>query len=180
MNTRRTSLKVTVVATVISGAVFATPAGPASAYAGSCVGPVGAQNILQVREFSMQDAGGGSSLATVAADAAMSQEDAQLFVDNPGGGADFLLFGEDSGSDQLLTQFKPERYWVSAAGLSMRGAVAVPDSVLNEDGLQGFPPRPGPDYFENDRNEFYVDIRMGDVRTGGAHRVETCRLRLPR
>ena len=172
-------LKILVVAAVMGGAVTTAPAGLAAAYAGSCVGPVGAENILQVREFSLQDAGSGSSLATVAVDAAMSQADAQLFIDRADW-ADFFLFGDDSGTDQLLTQFKPERYWVSPAGLGMRGAAAVPDATLNEDGLQGLPPRPGPEFFEDDRNEFYVDIRFGDVRNGGAHRVESCRLRLPR
>ncbi len=54
-----------------AGALF--PAGIANAYTGSCVGPVGAGNILQVREFSLQDAGNGNSLATVEAYAAMSE-----------------------------------------------------------------------------------------------------------
>lgn len=71
MNTRRTTmLTIPASAAVIGGGVVAGPVGPARAYPGSCVGPVGAGNILQVREFSPQDAGGGSSLVTVAVDAA--------------------------------------------------------------------------------------------------------------
>lgn len=150
----------------------------ASAYVGSCVGPVGAGNILQVREFSLQDAGNDSSLAIIAVDAAMSESDAQLFVDSPGDKADFLLFGDDSDSDDLLAQFKPERYWVSPAGLGMRGSILLPNSTLHEDGLKGFPPRPDPENFRDNRDEFFGDIRMGDVRNGSAHRVETCRLSL--
>ena len=155
----------------------------ANAYAGSCVGPTGAGNVLQVREFSLQDAGDGSSLATVVVDAAMSESDAQSFVNRPGEEADFFLFGDDSNSDDLLVKFKPERSWVSPAGLGMRGAVQVPNSTLDEDGLNGITPGPPVDaeYFadkDGGRDEFYADIRMGDIRTGSAHRVETCRLLL--
>jgi hypothetical protein len=62
----------------------------------------------------------------------------------------------------------------------MRGGPQVANSKLNEDGgLSGFPPRPDAEDFEDDRDEFYPDIRMGDIRTGWAHRIETCRLSLP-
>lgn len=181
MKTRSSAvLKAVTVAAAMSGAVITAPAGPAGAYAGSCVGPVGAGNVLQVREFSLQDVGDGSSLATVAADVAVSQEEAQKFLDDPGPKPDFMLFGEDGGTNDLLTQFKPERTWVSPSGLSMRGAITVPNSTLNEDGFNGFPPRADAEYFKDDRNEYFVDIRMRDIRTGGALRVESCRLQLPR
>ena len=165
------------------GAVMLAPAGIAHAYAGSCVGPVGAGNILQVREFSMQDVGNDNSLATIVVDAAMSESDARLFVDRPGEEADFFLFGDDSDSDDLLVQFKPERSWVSPAGLGMRGAIQVPNSTLDEDGLNGLGPGTlvDPEHFgdrDGGRDEFYADIRMGDIRNGSAHRVETCRLLL--
>jgi hypothetical protein len=163
------------------GAGMFGPAGIANAYTGSCVGPVGADSILQVREFSMQDAGNGNTLATVAVDAAMSESDAQLFVERAGDKADFYLFGDDTeDSDDLIVQFKPERYWVSPAGLGMRGAVQLPDLRLNEDSFHGFPPKLDPEFTEDETNEFYADIRMGDIRNGSAHRIETCRLRLPR
>jgi hypothetical protein len=155
------------------------PAAVADAYAGSCVGPIGSGSILQVREFSLQNVDADNSLATVAVDAAMSESDAQLFVDRPGDKADFLLFGDDDGSDQLLVTFKPERYWVSPAGLGMRGSIRVANGTLNEDGLKGLIPSPTAEDILDKNDEFYVDIRMGDVRNGSAHRVETCRLTLP-
>ena len=170
----------------VGAMVFGTALGSAAtatAYAGSCTGPVGAGNVLQVREFSLQDAGNGNSLVTLRVDAAMSESDAQLFVDRPGDKADFLLFGDDKESDDLLAQFKPERYSVSPAGLAMSGAIQVPNSTLDEDGLNGIAPGPpvDPEYFadrDGGRDEFYADIRMGDIRNGSAHRVETCRLSL--
>jgi hypothetical protein len=152
------------------GAAILAPAGVAHAYNGSCSGPVGAGNILGVREFSVQDVGNGNSLVTVEANAAMSETDARLFVDRPGDKAEFYLFGEDTGSNELLTVLKPDRYWASPSGLGMRGGGQVPNDKLNEDSIFDVPP--------NQRDEFFVDIRMGDVRTGGAHRLETCRLSL--
>jgi hypothetical protein len=160
-------------------ATFLSPADTAEAYAGSCVGPIGSGSILQVREFSLQNSDSDSSLATVAVDAAMSESDAQLFVDRPGDKADFLLFGDDDGSDQLLATFNPERYWVSPAGLGMRGSITVKNGTLNEDGLRGIVPHPTAEDIEDNNDEFYIDVRMGDIRTGGAHRVESCRLTLP-
>ncbi len=80
------------------GAGALAPAGIAQAYTGSCVGPVGAGNILQVREFSLQDMGNGNSLATVEVYAAMSEVDAQAHIDRPGKEeASFRLWDEDPG-----------------------------------------------------------------------------------
>ena len=172
MNARWTTGAVVAAAALIT---VAAPMATANAYAGSCSGPIGAGNLLQVREFSMQDAG-DSTLVTVEADAALSASDAQLFLDR-GTQADFFLFGDDEGSDDLLGQFKPDRYYVSPSGYGMRGAFQVPNATLDEDGLHGFPPRPDPEHFADKSDEFYVDIRMGDPR-GGAHRIESCRLSL--
>lgn len=100
-----------------SSAAALAPPGIAHAYTGSCVGSVGASNILQVREFSLQDVGNGNSLATVEVYAAMSEADAQSFIDRPyKEEAAFRLWGDDAGSDTLLALFNPERYWASPAG----------------------------------------------------------------
>ena len=183
MNTPTTmNLKKTISAAAIAasaaGAAILVPAGTASAYTGVCVGPIGSGSILQVREFALQEVGNGNSLATIRLDAAMSETDAQLFVNAPGDKADFLVFGDDSDSDQLLAQFKPDRYWVSPAGLGMSGGVQVSNATLNEDSFDGFPPGADADDVANNRDEFYIDVRMGDIRNGSAHRVETCRLSL--
>lgn len=120
--------------TIGLGAAALAPAGIAHAYTGSCVGPVGAGNILQVREFSLQDVGNGNSLATVEAYAAMSESDGQSYIDRPGKEeASFRLWGDDAGSDQLLANFNPERYWASPAGLGMRGSTQRENSALDED-----------------------------------------------
>lgn len=159
-------------------AAVLAPAGNAEAYAGSCVGPVGSGNILQVREFSLQNVDNANSLATVAVEAAMSQSDAQMFVDRPGTKADFVLFGDDGGTDELLATFSPDRYWASLAGLGMRGSIKLANTTLNEDGLKGIMPHPAVDDIADKNDEFYVDVRLGDIRNGGAHRIETCRLAL--
>jgi hypothetical protein len=117
--------------TIGLGAGVLAPAGIAHAYTGSCVGPVGAGNILQVREFSLQDLGNGNSLATVEAYAAISESDAQLYIDRPGKEeASFRLWGDDTESDHLLANFNPERYWVSPAGLGMRGSMQRSNTEL--------------------------------------------------
>ena len=159
-----------------AGALF--PAGIAHAYTGSCVGPVGAGNILQVREFSLQDMGNGDSLATVEAYAAMSESDAQSYIDRPGKEeASFRLWGDDAGSDQLLANFNPERYWASPAGLGMRGSAQRENSALDED--PGFSSEGrGSTNIQPQVDEFYASIRLPDFRTGSTHQVETCRLSL--
>jgi hypothetical protein len=153
-------------------------AGIAQAYTGSCVGPVGAGNILQVREFSLQDMGNGNSLATVEVYAAMSEVDAQAYIDRPGKEeASFRLWGDDAGSDLLLANFNPERYWASDAGLGMRGATQRSNSELDEDpgfategrGIADITPQ---------ADEFYATIRLPDFRNGSTHQVESCRLTL--
>jgi hypothetical protein len=158
------------------GAAALAPAGIAHAYTGSCVGPVGAGNILQVREFSLQDAGNGNSLAIVEAYAAVSESDAQSYIDRPGKQeASVSLWGDDAGSDQLLANFNPERYWVSPAGLGMRGSVQRPNSALDED--PGFSTEGrGSTDITPQVDEFYATIRVPDFRTGSTLQVETCRL----
>jgi hypothetical protein len=164
--------------TIGLGAGALSPAVIAHAYTGSCVGPVDADNILQVREFSLQDAGNGNSLATVEAYAAMSESDAQAYIDRPGKEeASFRLWGDDAGSDQLLANFNPERYWASAAGLGMRGSAQRSNSELDED--PGFESEGrGSPNITPQADEFYASIRLPDFRTGSTHQVETCRLSL--
>ncbi len=158
------------------GAAALAPAGIAHAYTGSCVGPVGSGNILQVREFSLQDMGNGNSLATVEAYAAMSESDAQAYIDRPGKEeASFRLWGDDAGSDQLLANFNPERYWASPAGLGMRGSAQRPNSGLDEDPGLSTEGR-GSTNIALDVDEFYATIRLPDFRNGSTHEVETCRL----
>jgi hypothetical protein len=168
-----------IVASVIGlGAGALAPAGIAHAYTGSCVGPVGAGNILQVREFSLQDLGNGNSLATVEVYAAMSEGDAQAYIDRPGKEeASFRVWGDDAGSDQLLASFNPERYWVSPAGLGMRGSVQRSNSELDEDAGFESDGR-GSSNIKPQADEFYATIRLPDFRTGATHQVETCRLSL--
>lgn len=164
--------------TIGLGAGALSPAGIAHAYTGSCVGPVGAGNILQVREFSLQDAGNGNSLATVEAYAAMSESDAQAYIDRPGKEeASFRLWGDDAGSDQLLANFNPERYWASPAGLGMRGSAQRSNSELDEDPGFESEGRGNPNITPQ-ADEFYASIRLPDFRTGSTHQVETCRLSL--
>lgn len=154
------------------------PTGIASAYTGSCVGPVGAGNILQVREFSLQDAGNGSSIAIVEAYAAMSQSDAQTYIDRPGKEeATFRLWGDDTGSDLLLAHFNPERYWASPSGLGMRGSAQRSNSELDEDPGLDTGGRGSTDITPQ-VDEFYASVRLPDIRTGSTHQVETCRLSL--
>lgn len=160
------------------GAGPLSAAGIAHAYTGSCVGPVGAGNILQVREFSLQDVGDGSSLATVEAYAAISESDAQAYIDRPGKDeASFRVWGDDSGSDLLLMHFNPERYWVSPSGLGMRGAAQRPNSQLDEDPGLSSDGR-GSTTISPQSDEFYATIRVPDVQNGTTHQVETCRLSL--
>jgi hypothetical protein len=160
------------------GAAALVPAGIAHAYTGSCVGPVGAGNILQVREFSLQDLGNGNSMATVEAYAAMSESDAQAYIDRPGKEeASFRLWGDDAGSDLLLANFNPERYWASPAGLGMRGAAQRSNSELDED--SGFESAGrGNTNITPQVDEFYASIRLPDFRAGSTHQVESCRLSL--
>jgi hypothetical protein len=155
------------------------PAGIVHAYTGTCVGPVGAGNILQVREFSLQDLGNGNSLATVEVYAAMSEGDAQAYLGRPGKEeASFRLWGDDAGSDQLLAMFNPERYWASAAGLGMRGSAQRSNSELDED--SGFATEGrGSNNITPQVDEFYATIRLPDFRNGSTHQVESCRLSLP-
>jgi hypothetical protein len=161
------------------GAGALVPAGIAHAYAGSCAGPVGAGNILQVREFSLQDVGNGNSLATVEAYAAMSESDARSYIDRPGKEeASLRLWGDDAESDQLLAYFNPERYWASPAGLGMRGSAQRSNSELDED--PGFSTEGrGSTSITPQADEFYATIRLPDLRTGSTHQIETCRLALP-
>jgi hypothetical protein len=160
------------------GAVALAPAGIAHAYTGSCVGPAGAGNILQAREFSLQDMGNGNSLATVEAYAAMSKSDAQAYIDRSGKEeASFRLWGDDAGSDQLLANFNPERYWASAAGLGMRGSAQRPNSELDEDPGFATEGRGSTDIAPH-VDEFYATIRLPDFRNGSTHQVESCRLTL--
>jgi hypothetical protein len=160
------------------GAATLSPAGIANAYTGSCVGPVGAGNILQVREFSLQDAGNGSSVATVEAYAAISESEAQSFINRPGKEeASFRVWGDDAGSDQLLAYFNPERYWASPSGLGMRGSAQRPNSELDED--SGFDSAGrGSTTITPQADEFYATVRLPDFRNGSTHQVETCRLTL--
>jgi hypothetical protein len=153
-------------------------AGIAHAYTGFCVGPIGAGNILQVREFSLQDLGNGNSLANVEAYAAMSESDAQAYIDRPGKEeASFRLWGDDAGSDLLLANFNPERYWASAAGLGMRGSAQRSNSELDED--PGFATEGrGSNNITPQVDEFYATIRLPDLRDGSTHQVESCRLTL--
>jgi hypothetical protein len=165
-----------VASTVGLGAGALSPVGIAHAYTGSCGGPVGAGNILQVREFSLQDAGNGTSVATVEAYAAMSESDAQAYIDRPGKEeASFRLWGDDDGSDQLLAYFNPERYWASPAGLGMRGSAQRSNSELDED--PGFDTEGrGSANIKPQVDEFYASVRLPDFRNGSTHQVETCRL----
>jgi hypothetical protein len=164
--------------TIGLGAAGLAPAGIAHAYTGSCVGPVGAGNILQVREFSLQDMGNGNSLATVEVYAAMSESDAQAYIDRPGKEeASFRLWGDDAASDQLLAMFNPERYWASAAGLGMRGSAQRSNSALDEDPGFSTDGR-GNSNITPQVDEFYATIRLPDFRNGSTHQVETCRLAL--
>ena len=168
-----------VAGTIGLGAAVLAPAGIAHAYTGSCVGPVGAGNILQVREFSLQDLGNGNSLATVEAYAAMSESDAQAYIDRPGKEeASFRLWGDDAGSDQLLAMFNPERYWASAAGLGIRGSAQRSNSELDED--SGFATEGrGSNNITPQGDEFYTTVRLPDLGNGSTHQVESCRLSLP-
>jgi hypothetical protein len=167
------------VASVIGlGAAMLGPAGMANAYTGFCSGPVGAGNILQVREFSLQDVGNGNSLATVEVYAAMSQGDAQSFIDRPyKEEAAFRLWGDDDGSDTLLALFNPERYWASPAGMGMRGSAQISNSKLDEDPGFSTDGR-GSTNITPQVDEFYVLVTLPDFRNGSTHRVETCRLTL--
>jgi hypothetical protein len=167
-----------VASTIGLGAGALAPAGIAHAYTGSCVGPVGASNVLQVREFSLQDLGNGNSLATVEAYAAISESDAQSYIDRPGKEeASFRLWGDDDGSDQLLAHFNPERYWASPAGLGMRGSAQRSNSVLDEDPGFSSDGR-GSTNITPQVDEFYAAIRVPDIGNGSMLHVETCRLSL--
>lgn len=160
------------------GAALLVAAGIAHAYTGSCSGPVGSGNMLQVRGFSLQDLGNGNSLATVEAYAAMSESDAQSYIDRSGKEeASFRLWGDDAGSDQLLANFNPERYWASPAGLGMRGSAQRSNSELDEDSGLSTEGR-GSTNITPDVDEFYVTVRLPDFRNGSTHQVESCRLSL--
>ena len=165
-----------VASTIGLGVGALSPVGIAHAYTGSCVGPVGAGNILQVREFSLQDAGNGNSLATVEVYAAMSESDAQSYIDTPGKEeASFRLWGDDAANDQLLAHFNPERYWASPSGLGMRGSAQRSNSDLDED--PGFSSEGrGSNVITPQADEFYATIRLPDSRVGSTHQVESCRL----
>jgi hypothetical protein len=164
--------------TIGLGAGLLVPAGIAHAYTGSCVGPVGAGNILQVREFSLQDVGNGNSVVTVEAYAAISESDAKSYIDRPGKEeASFRLWGDDAESDQLLAHFTPERYWVSPAGLGMRGSAPRSNTELDED--PGFSSEGrGSTNIKPQVDEFYASIRVPDIGNGSTLHVETCRLSL--
>jgi hypothetical protein len=164
--------------TIGLGSAVLAPAGIAHGYAGSCVGSVGAASIVQVREFSLQDVGNGSSLAIVEAVAAMSENDARAYIDRPGKEeASFRLWGDDAGSDQLLAYFNPERYWASPAGLGMRGSTQRENSALDED--PGFSTEGrGSSNITPQADEFYATVRLPDFRNGSTHHVESCRLTL--
>lgn len=169
----------TVVACTIGlGSAVLAPAGIAHAYAGSCGGSVGAAGIVQVRQFELQDAGNGNSLAIVEAVAAMSESDARSYIDRPGKEeASLRLWGDDDGSDQLLASFNPERYWASPAGLGMRGSAQRENSALDED--PGFSAEGrGSSGFTPEADEFYTTVRLLDFRNGSTHHVESCRLTL--
>jgi hypothetical protein len=160
------------------GSAVLAPAGMAHAYAGSCVGTVGAAGIMQVRQFSLQDVGNGSSLAMVEAVAAMSESDARSYIERPGKEeASFRLWGDDAGSDQVLASFNPERYWASPAGLGMRGSAQRENAALDED--PGFATEGrGSSAITPQADEFYATVRLPDFRNGSTHHVESCRLTL--
>jgi hypothetical protein len=154
------------------GAVVAAPAGAANARSGSCSGENGPENlgpgIFDVREFSQAGIPRNGHIAAtyvvVEAIAAMPQSDAQLFVDRPGSEAIVRLWGDDQYDDDLLAEFRPDYYWAAPEGLGIRGSVEVAESVMDEDVLLG------------ETDEYYVGIRLTDIRNGSEHKVETCML----
>jgi FlaG/FlaF family flagellin (archaellin) len=157
-----------------SVAAIWAPAAIANAYAGSCTGTVGYSN-MSVREFSMQNVDGNSSLVTVDVLAPMSEGDAQKYLDNTYDEASFALKGDDPTQDRVLTNIKPEHYWASPAGLTIRGGGVVGNATLDEDNTFT---RPDLDSFPENADEFYVDIRLHYISTGSAQTVESCRLSL--
>ena len=104
--------------------------------------------------------------------------DAQSYIDRPGKEeATFRLWGDDAGSDQLLANFNPERYWASPSGLGMRGAAQRSNAELDEDpGLES--EGRGSANIKLQADEFYATVRLPDFRNGSTHQVETCRLSL--
>jgi hypothetical protein len=169
---RRLAAAALVAGTVGVGMGVVAPAGVAHAYNGHCAGEDGPHGlpagIFDVREFSLQG-GARGDLVTVEVYAAMPQSDAKLFIDRPGDEGIFRLWGDDPDSDDLLATFRPEHYWVTPEGLGMRGATLVSDSTMNEDAF----PDPAAQ-----TDEFYVGIRLTDIRNGSEHKVETCDLTL--
>jgi hypothetical protein len=167
----RRPLSAAAMAVVIGvGTALLTPVGIAHAHNGRCTGTDGPHGlpagIFDVREFSMQNAADEHDYVVVEVYAAMPQSDAQLFVDRPGDEAIFRLWGDDLESDDHLATFRPERYWAAPEGLGMRGFTLVPDSEMDEDSLPEI------------EDEFYVGIRLTDIRNGKEHKVETCDLSL--
>ena len=119
--------------------------------------------VLDVREFSRQDIDESFQFVTVEVMAAMPQSDAQLFVDRPGHEGIFRLWGDDEWDDDLLMEFRPEIYWAAPEGLGMRGGVRLSTIFLDSEDSP-------------DADEWYTGIRLTDIRNGGEHKVETCRL----
>lgn len=157
----------------IGAGIILGAAGPAYAYAGSCSGTIGYTN-MQVREFSMQNAGNDSSLVTVEVLAPMSQADAQKYLENQYSEASFSLVGDDSAQDRVLAQVNTERYAASPAGLTIRGGSVISNQTLDEDNRLG----PDLDSFPEHTDEFYVDVRLHYLSTGSAQTAESCRLSL--
>jgi hypothetical protein len=147
------------------GAALLSPAGVANARVEHCTGESW-PGILDVREFSLQYPGDDTRLFIVEVVAAMPQADAQLFVDRPGEEVIFRLWGDDPSYDDQLSEFRPDRYAATPEGLWMRGGTIVSASVADED----TPPDPA------SSDEWYVGIRLTDIRNGSEHKVETCRL----
>jgi hypothetical protein len=153
--------------TVGLGVGLVAPAGIAYARVEHCTSEATPGGILDVREFSVHYPGNDNNrLFIVEVWAAMPQSDAQKFIDRPGDEAILRLWGDDSSSDDLLSEFRPERYFATPEGLGMRGATTVNESAWDEDTF--------PDPAEAD--EWYTGIRLTDIRSGTEHKVETCRL----
>jgi hypothetical protein len=159
-------------AVLLTGAFLASLGSPVAQALGetSCSGDATPTGILHVREFSAQDTGQGGYLFIIDAYAAMSQEDAQRFVENPA--ADIALRADDADAlspkdnvPDLLRIFPASNYFVTPEGLGFRGSMVLSNDEVNEDKF------PGQD------DEIYANVELADIRYGnGRHRVESCRL----
>ena len=86
--------------------------------------------------------------------AAMSQADAQRFIDRPGSEVELRLKGSDWSDDVQLGPVDPQAFTTTAQGLVFAWSACVPHSTLNED------PAPG------DRDELYAEMKLKDFRDG--------------